>query len=75
MERSIQEVISNIQDNKNIEQMFSMVFGDTSLYSQMLDAENMSEQELDLLATEVRNKLGGTNIRHDRLVRALRRVA
>jgi len=56
-------------------EMFSMVFGDKSLYSQMLDAENMSEQELGLLADALVAKLGKTNIRRERLLSALRNIA
>jgi hypothetical protein len=56
-------------------EMFSMVFGDVSLYSQMLDAENMSEQELFALAHQVSAKLGSNNIRPERLLSALRNIA
>lgn len=56
-------------------EMFSMVFGDASLYSQMLDAENMTEQELSNLATQMCEKLGGNNIRHAQMLSGLRKIA
>ena len=52
-----------------------MVFGDVSLYSQMLDAENMSEQELGFLADELVAKLGKNNIRRERVLSGLRKIA
>lgn len=56
-------------------EMFSMVFGDASLYSQMLDAENMTDAELSALANQVSKKLGSNNIRPERLLSALRNIA
>lgn len=56
-------------------EMFSMVFGDASLYSQMLDAENMTEKELSNLATKMCDKLGANNISHGRMLSGLRNIA
>ena len=64
-----------IHMDRSTGEMYSMVFGDVSLYSQMLDAENMSEQELGFLADELVAKLGKNNIRRERVLSGLRKIA
>lgn len=60
--------------NKNIQEMLNIVMGDTSLVSQMLDGNALSDYEMRDVAMRITEKLGRDNVRPEFVVRALRNV-
>lgn len=60
--------------NSTIGEMLNTVMGDSSLVSQMLDGDALSEFEMRDLAMRLTEKLGRDNIRPDFFIRALRNV-
>ena len=54
--------------------MLNIVMGDTSLVSQMLDGDALSDYEMRDVAMRITEKLGRDNVRPEFVVRALRNV-
>lgn len=60
--------------NRSVQEMLVMVMGDTSLVSQMLDGNALSDVEMRDVAMRLSDKLGRDNVRPERIIRGLRNV-